>query len=245
MMTSAEPTKPYTGPERRDLETRAQRTVLAEWLELHPGALGHVPQPALGALDLSLQAGRAAEERIRSLRAMSFELQEKVRELQAQALTDTLTGAASRRALELRLNHECAVMRRSGQAFAVFMLDADNLKEVNDTYGHAAGDDFLRAMASQLVASVRDMDLVARLGGDEFVVVCPATSSPAAADLEARLAMEMSTDLTLAGGDTIRMSVSIGWVIAGPRYGSAELLQGADAAMYRVKAAHDREHQLT
>jgi diguanylate cyclase (GGDEF)-like protein len=243
-MTSTEP-EVYAGPERRDVGARAQRNLLAEWLDLHPGSLGQVPAPALGALDLSLQAGRAAEKRIRDLRSRSARLEDQVRELEAQALVDTLTGVASRRALELRINHECAVMRRSGQAFAVFMLDADNLKEVNDTYGHAAGDDFLRAMGAQLLKSVRDMDLVARLGGDEFVVVCPGTAASTAAELEARLATELSDDITVAGGATIRMSVSIGWVIAGPHCGSAELLQGADAAMYRVKSGRGRAHQLS
>jgi diguanylate cyclase (GGDEF)-like protein len=242
LVTSTQP-HAYTGPERRDLEVRAQRNVLAQWLDLHPGTLGQVPAPALGALDLSLQAGKVAEKRIRDLRSRSTRLEEQVRELEAQALVDSLTGVASRRAMEMRINHECAVMRRSGQAFAVFMLDADNLKEVNDTYGHAAGDDFLRAMGAQLRRSVRDMDLVARLGGDEFVVVCPATVAATAAELEARLAIELSADIAVAGGAIIRMSVSIGWVIAGPRCGSAELLQEADAAMYRVKAGRGREHQ--
>ena len=235
---STEPVAAYAGAERRDLVSRAQRNGLAAWLDLHPEILGHIRTEALGALDLSLDASRHAEEHIRGLRLHSIKLEEQVRELEAQALTDTLTGIASRRAMELRLNHECALMRRTGQAFSVFMLDADNLKEINDAYGHSAGDDYLRALARRVLESVRDMDMVARLGGDEFVVVCPATSAAGAAELEARLARELSSDVTFAGGETVRMSVSIGWVEAEPDCGSAAQLQRADEAMYRVKATH-------
>jgi diguanylate cyclase (GGDEF)-like protein len=214
---------------------RAQRNGLAEWLELHPRALGEVHGEALGALDLTLQAGRSAEERIRGMRRDSRDLEAQLRRLQAETLADALTGVASRRALDLRMTHECAVLRRTASPFAVFMLDADNLKKVNDTRGHATGDRYLCEMANRVRMTVRDMDMVARLGGDEFVVVAPATGGEGAADLARRLATQLCAPFSVAGG-ALEMSVSIGWVIARDGAEPEELLARADAAMYQAKA---------
>lgn len=237
-MTSTEHTNgTYAGPERRDLLVRDQRNGLAEWLELHPAALARLPSEALAALDLSLEAGREAEEKIRTLRRVRAVLEEQVDVLQSQALSDALTGASSRRALEVRLHHECTLSRRTGQVFAVFLFDADNLKEVNDRYGHGAGDDYLKELTRRLVDNVRGMDMVARLGGDEFVVLCPMTSHSGAADLEARLAPALSSDVAVRRGDRVRMSVSLGWVVADGSQSPLELLELADRAMYRAKTA--------
>jgi diguanylate cyclase (GGDEF)-like protein len=235
VMTSTETTGAYTGPERRDIPVRGQRNGLAEWLELHPSTLSRLPVEALSALDLSLEAGREAEEKIARLRRSRRVLEEQVDELRAQALSDALTGASSRRALDVRLHHECTASRRTGNPFAVFLMDADNLKEVNDRYGHAAGDDYLKELTRRLVDNVRGMDMVARLGGDEFVVVCPMTDNAGAADLEARLDPALSADLQVRRGDRVRMSVSLGWIVTDGNHSPHELLAMADAAMYRAK----------
>ena len=223
------------------MPVRSQRNGLAEWLDLHPGALSQLPGEALAALGLSLDASRAAEEKIRKLRSTRAVLEKQVGQLQALALSDPLTGAASRRALEVRLLQECNVMRRTGQPFAVFLLDADNLKQVNDTHGHGAGDDYLRELTRRLVDNVRGMDLVARLGGDEFVLVCPQTGAEGAAELESRLAVSLAEDVLLRG-ERVRMSVSQGWVIADADRVPVELLEQADAAMYRAKAMRHPPH---
>ena len=235
-MTSTESTSVYAGPERRDLPVRDQRNGLAEWLELHPAALARLPSEALAALDLSLDAGREAEEKIRTLRRIRSVLEDQVGMLQAQALSDALTGASSRRALEVRLHHECSSSRRTGQLFSVFLLDADNLKDVNDRYGHAAGDDYLKELTRRLVDNVRGMDMVARLGGDEFVVLCPMTSHDGATELEARLMDALSRDVAVRRGDRVRMSVSLGWVVADGNQSPVELLELADRAMYQAKS---------
>ena len=236
LMMGIDSAQVFTGQERRDLTAREQRNTLAVWLDLHPRALALLSSEAVGALDLTLQASRAAEERIRRLRNVTSVLKNRVTVLQEQALSDTLTQAASRRALELRLVHECALLRRTGMPFAVFLLDADNLKEINDAYGHASGDDYLRELAQRLVMTVRDMDLVARLGGDEFVLVCPHASLTSAAELADRLSIALSADVVAGGVHTIPMSVSIGWVVAEPGATPEDLLQRADATMYNAKA---------
>ena len=236
VMTSTDSAQVFAGPDRRDHVAREQRNLLAQWLDLHPRALSQVGAEAVGALDLSLQASRAAEERIRRLRRMTTVLQHEVGVLQKQALSDTLTGAASRRAMELRLAQECALLRRTNTPFAVFLLDADNLKDVNDSYGHASGDDYLRELTRRLVMTVRDMDLVARLGGDEFVLVCPHASHASAAELAERLSESLSDTVVAGGLHSIPMSVSIGWVVAEPGATPADLLHRADQTMYHAKA---------
>ena len=235
-MTSTESTQVYAGADRRDHEAREQRNTLAQWLDLHPRALGQVGPEAVGALDLTLQASREAEARIRRLRRLTTMLKQQVGSLQQQALSDGLTGVASRRAMEVRLAHECALLRRTGMPFAVFLLDADNLKDINDAYGHASGDDYLRELGRRLVMTVREMDMAARLGGDEFVLVCPGATLESAAELAGRLSTSLSASLVAGGVHQIPMSVSIGWVVAEPGATPEDLLQRADVTMYNAKA---------
>jgi diguanylate cyclase (GGDEF)-like protein len=236
LMTSGDPPHTFAGQERRDLDARELRNELALWLDVHPRALGQVSAEAIAALGLTLDASRSAEERIRHLRRATGALEHQVEVLQKQALTDALTGIASRRAMEVRLAQECALLRRTQIPFAVFLLDADNLKEVNDAYGHASGDDFLRELASRLLLTVRDMDLVARLGGDEFVLICPHTSRESASELAGRLASALSDQIIAGGVHRIPMSVSIGWVVAEPGTTPDDLLLRADVAMYDAKS---------
>jgi diguanylate cyclase (GGDEF)-like protein len=240
MMITTDSAQAYAGDERRDHLTRKQRDVLANWLELHPRALAQVPHQAIGALELSREATRAADARIRRLRRLTHVLEHRVGVLEQQTLSDPLTGVASRRALEARLRHECALLRRSGQPFAVFLLDADNLKEVNDSLGHASGDDYLREVAGRLVMTVRDMDLVARLGGDEFVLVCPGATQETASELAERLAESLSGVFDAGAQQEVSMSVSIGWVVAEPGSTVEDLLRRADVTMYHAKAGHKR-----
>jgi diguanylate cyclase (GGDEF)-like protein len=93
------------------------------------------------------------------------------------ALTDPLTGVANRRALLAAAEHEIARHRRAERPFAVVMVDLDGFKQVNDRFGHAAGDDLLRDVAAALSQAMRGQDTVARFGGDEFCVLAPDTDT--------------------------------------------------------------------
>ena len=99
------------------------------------------------------------------------------------ALTDPLTGVANRRALLVAADHEIARHRRAERPFAVVMVDLDGFKQVNDRFGHAAGDDLLRDVAAALTRAMRGQDTVARFGGDEFCVLAPDTDSDGAGPL--------------------------------------------------------------
>jgi len=163
--------------------------------------------------------------------------------LARQALYDELTGLANRALLDDRLAHELSVAQRSGAPLAVLFVDLDRFKDVNDTLGHAAGDELLVEIGHRLTATVRAPDTVARVGGDEFVVVCPDLPEQPGGDrlhayvsaLARRLQDAVAAPVVLAGEEVV-VSASIGAAIAGKEHQRAtDLLRDADAAMYAVK----------
>ncbi len=160
------------------------------------------------------------------------------------ALHDVLTGLPNRSLLLDRIDHALAASARSKQKVALYYLDLDGFKEVNDEEGHLAGDEVLKMVAQRLSSHVRPGDTVARLGGDEFVVLCP--DLPPDADprsLAARLLPLLSEPFPW-NGRTFHLSASIGVAGAGAASTAQELLRQADDAMYVAKdAGKNRVHQ--
>lgn len=154
------------------------------------------------------------------------------------ATHDPLTGLASRQLFHDRVERALADNRRTGRGCAVAFVDLDAFKQVNDSYGHAAGDAVLVEVAHRIHASVRESDSVARLAGDEFAVLLRDLEDAAAARRIAEsLIGTLRTSHDLAAGDS-RVTASIGIALA-PRHGTTpdELLNAADAAMYAAKGA--------
>lgn len=150
---------------------------------------------------------------------------------------DLLTDLPNRVLLQTRLAQEISRARRQDMHFAVLALDLDRFKQVNDTYGHAAGDVVLRRAAERFRRVLRTEDLVARIGGDEFIVVQGSGGSGAegAARLAARLIRAMAEPIVI-GGAEIAVGLSVGAVIAPVEgVGPDGLLQAADQALYRAK----------
>ena len=119
------------------------------------------------------------------------------------ALSDPVTGIANRRSLLIRADYEIARHRRSQRSFALVMLDLDGFKQLNDRFGHAAGDDLLRDVALALSHAMRDQDTVARFGGDEFCVLAPETDERGSARLAAKVSeavREVSVGLEAVAG---------------------------------------------
>ncbi len=163
--------------------------------------------------------------------------------LTRQAMHDALTGLPNRALLLDRLEQALADAARSGLPVAVFFVDLDQFKKINDTSGHRAGDQLLTEVAGLLVRILRPSDTVARLGGDEFVIVCRNTDS-SAAEKVARRVKEVLADSVLVDGRSTAVTASIGIAVCPPVDPDAELLlQNADAAMYEVKA-HGRNGAL-
>lgn len=164
--------------------------------------------------------------------ARTQELVEKNQQLEVLAVTDTLTGLFNRRKLDEVMGEEFALSRRYKTDFAIIMLDIDHFKQVNDVYGHAAGDRVLVDVAKILRSSTRDSDAVGRLGGEEFVVLCRHGTRDggivAAEHLRAAIAGH-----GYAGVGPVTASFGV----AAHRHGDtpASLFGRADAALYRAK----------
>ena len=159
---------------------------------------------------------------------------------------DGLTGVVNRRRFEIDLNEQLGRARRYGEPSAVMVIDLDNFKQVNDRYGHLAGDEALKAVACALGRRLRSTDTLARLGGDELGVLLPHTGPDEAAAVEADLGRAVSgieLDVTeLDGGAPckLHLSVSVGIAPLGPGAASVEdVLLAADQAMYLQKATHE------
>jgi diguanylate cyclase (GGDEF)-like protein len=153
-----------------------------------------------------------------------------------QALVDGLTGLANRRACEEALNAELARAERFPAPLAVVVTDLDDFKEINDRFGHPAGDIVLREFAALLRESVRDIDLASRWGGEEFLLVLPGTDLDGAAHVAERIRRGLEQRVTLSvDGAAIPVTASFG-VAAYPEAASAaDLFAAADDALYGAK----------
>lgn len=149
---------------------------------------------------------------------------------------DFLTGLASRVVLKDRLKEAKGSARHHQNGLALLMVDLDKFKEINDTFGHQAGDEVLCVTAQRLLEAVRASDTVVRLGGDEFVVLLPELRDAHAAELvAATLVSSLSRPIRFAGME-VPVSVSVGVETAfGGEMDTETLMQHADAALYRAK----------
>ncbi len=175
------------------------------------------------------QSQRHLELRLKELAEEQIDLQEKV-------VQDPLTEINNRRYLDETLPRELARARREGHPVAVIMLDLDHFKQVNDTYGHAAGDEVLKALAALLKHSARESDLICRYGGEEFVVVMPGMTAERALQRIDLWRTELAERRIRYGDRDIRVTLSAG--VAGfPAHGDdmGTLLVRADEMLYRSK----------
>jgi len=158
-------------------------------------------------------------------------------ELARMAQYDQLTGLPNRYLLHDRLAQACARSKRDGVELAVFYLDLNDFKQINDSHGHAAGDAMLQEFARRVVATVRASDTVARIGGDEFVVLMEGTFSNEQLEQLGRKIVDAIERPFEIDGRSLRTSSSIGVATCPPWKSWEELLHSADAAMYEAKAA--------
>lgn len=170
---------------------------------------------------------------------MEMALKAAHREARAAALRDELTGLYNRRAF-FELGERLLVRaKRQYSPLAILMCDLDHFKKINDTYGHEAGDQVLRAIGQLLREKVRDSDIAARIGGEEFALLLPETSVREAMNLADRLLQLLRSLRVEHNGQTIRPTASIGLAMKQPQdtHNLEQLLSRADHAMYLSKAA--------
>jgi diguanylate cyclase (GGDEF)-like protein len=203
------------------------------------GASPEALSQALSVLQLSLEFSLVRMSKCfdTERKRTDEELARREEELSFLATHDALTGLPNRTLILDRVEQMLARCARNQAKVAALFIDIDNFKTVNDTLGHAAGDQLLRAVAARLDGVVRGSDALGRLGGDEFVVICEDLSLEAGPELIAeRLLEALKPSFKLGAGEETRVTVnaSIGIALGG-RTSAEELLREADIAMYRAK----------
>ena len=189
-------------------------------------------------LDARLQS--TAFQLNQSLQESNFKLQQANAELQKRAFADPLTHLPNRLLFEDRLAHTLLRMerinhRRVEERAGVLFVDLDGFKPINDSFGHAAGDEILKSTAERLVAQARSCDTVARVGGDEFLVLLENVQDVSACITVAQRMLQALSQPFVLGGKELQITCSIG-IVAFPDHGGRDhLIAHADAAMYAAK----------
>ena len=213
----------------------------------------NAPEPAhaealtreLQALARALQGLLAGHERqLAALKAERAALEDKLHDrthrltaanlrLEVVMRQDTLTGVANRLAFQERLQHEFVQLRRHRSPYGVIALDIDHFKKVNDTHGHAVGDEVLKAVALGARAGLRESDFFARTGGEEFIALLPHTEGEGVAVVAEKIRARVAALRVAPVG---ALAVSLGWALARPEDADAEVaLKAADERLYAAK----------
>jgi diguanylate cyclase (GGDEF)-like protein len=179
---------------------------------------------------------------VRRLKAELAQALERIDELQAHADTDFLLDILNRRGFERELNRSIAYIKRYHASGALIVLDVDRLKPINDAFGHAAGDQVLKAVVAELQRQVRASDVIGRLGGDEFALLLWHLSETDAHAKAAALEQAIDRLSFVFRGHTATAGVSAGVALLGPHAEAGKALEEADRAMYVRKA--QRRHEM-
>jgi diguanylate cyclase len=180
---------------------------------------------------------RAAAERLGRLEAETGRLRERLQRARAQAVRDPLTGLFNRLAYEERVAQAFTHWKRYRDPLSLVVLDVDRFKELNDRYGHVAGDRALRAISEGLVESLREADFIARYGGEEFVVLLPKTDLPAAGQVAEKLRRAVESRQFQYRDHRVAVTVSCGVAAFREGDGPETVFERADRALYRAKQA--------
>lgn len=166
----------------------------------------------------------------------TIEHRAKSSQLQQLALTDQLTGLPNRSNFERTLNLQIANSSRTGEPFSLFYMDLNQFKMVNDTYGHAAGDEVLARTAQAMMSQLRAGDMLARLGGDEFGMIVRGSVDETAEPLISRISEVVSRPIMLSNGKQVSIGISIGSVAYSDMTGTLDKIMAlADKALYQNK----------
>lgn len=230
----------------RQIEAVRAGTESGEAFERHEHEKDAAVEPLLAALDKLLQQLSARNRELVELnRTLEERVAERTRalsqaneELRTLSLTDVLTGLSNRRHAMMLLKVLWEESDETGKPLAALMVDADNFKTVNDSYGHDAGDRVLMELARELQHSLRSDDLIFRLGGDEFLVLCPATDFDGAMQVGRSLLDRVAEMSIPTGSGFWENSISVGVAVRTPPMQVLdELIKAADDSVYLAKSA--------
>ncbi|HEY3312143.1 MAG TPA: GGDEF domain-containing protein [Anaerolineales bacterium] len=191
-------------------------------------------------LPVDQQLAHLTDELLKARRALKIkdvELESVLAQADEVSHTDSLTFLPNRRRIIADLQRDVFSCDRYHKPLSIFMVDIDLFKRINDTYGHAAGDQVLRALSAEMVSSIRQIDKLGRYGGEEFLFILPSTAKKSAVRMAERLLdVVRALEINLEGEQVIRVTISIG--IAQYHIGKEsweELLKRADQALYESK----------
>lgn len=206
-------------------------------VEAQAVALADDPDAAMHRGALPGKTGRALQVAINRLRAVMRSAEDQRRELERAATHDGLTGLLNRSAALEIIERDLARAQRDGLTVMALFIDLDGLKPINDTYGHATGDDALRLTAEALVATTRGADVVARIGGDEFLVSGMAADDPSEVEaLAHRIRAALADQVLVSPDGPLPLRCSIGLALSRDEHATAEaLIHEADVALYTAK----------
>jgi two-component system, cell cycle response regulator len=198
---------------------------------LRLGAHDYLPKPPQNAEQVILTVDRALEKK--RLREANLRL---LRQLEELSLTDPLTGALNRRAFDNALRREVSRARRYGLVLALVLVDLDHFKRINDTFGHPAGDELLKAFVKRLEQGLRESDALHRYGGEEFAILLPHTGEQGARELGERLLASIACEPFVIARRDLHLTASAGlaW-LSGSELDHLSLVEMADRALYLAK----------
>jgi diguanylate cyclase (GGDEF)-like protein len=206
-----------------------------------PDQAGRVKRGKARAKSPSAAAPADPKLTIRRLKSQLAKAQSRIDELEASADQDFLLDIPNRRGFERELNRSIAYIKRYHASGALIVLDVDRLKPINDAYGHAAGDEVLKAIVTVLLRHVRSSDVIGRLGGDEFALLLWNLSETDARAKAASLEQAVDGLSFVFRGRNISAGASAGIAILGVHAEAGKALEEADSAMYVRKA--QRRHE--
>lgn len=231
-----------TNIQRTDKAASASSIVLGDMksaintMEL-PTDLGEAHSLLMKEIDRVILSNAVLKSELAMSQTILSEQQRQIEALRTAVRIDGLTQLANRAYFDEKLNEMISLRKRYGDPFSLMMIDLDNFKDINDSYGHPAGDRILKGVALKIKASLRGSDFFARFGGDEYALILVKTGVKAATEVAWKLCEEVRASRFILDATALTMTLSIGVAEASADDSDETLLQRADAALYRTKAA--------
>jgi len=229
-----------TGSFQNKLEDSARQIEQAKSID----EIAPVLKEVVGATRGMALESKTARDELRVMREHVSETESEIAKLHkeldrvsTQARHDPLTGALNRKGLEEALEREISTVRRKESSLSVALLDIDNFKRLNDTLGHAVGDDALTHLASVARECMRPQDTLARFGGEEFVVLLPDTVLEKGIEAMTRLQRELTKRIFMSGSEKVLITFSAGVAQLANQESGVDAIKRADKAMYLAKRA--------
>jgi diguanylate cyclase len=182
-----------------------------------------------------LSSNSTLKGELASSREILASQQVQIEALRSAVRIDGLTQLANRAYFDEKLSEMIKLLRRYNEPFSLLMIDVDNFKAINDSYGHPAGDRILKGVAFKIKETLRDSDFIARFGGDEFALILMKASGIPASDVAWKLCSNLRESRFVLDSKPVNVTLSIGVAEADAEDTEESLLKRADQALYRVK----------